>query len=83
MNLCATVATSQKHAIITLLLKKPRLLDPAELKNYRPVSNLSFISKVVESIIIRQLVEYLQLNNLMPPLHPLITLHTVCWRGFI
>jgi len=34
---------SQKHAIITLLLKKPSL-DGAEMKNFRPVSNLTFIS---------------------------------------
>jgi hypothetical protein len=34
---------SQKHAIITPLLKKTSL-DPDELKNYRPVANLTFIS---------------------------------------
>jgi hypothetical protein len=36
---------SQKHAIITPLFKKTSL-DPDELKNYLPVSNLTFISKV-------------------------------------
>ena len=30
------LAVSQKHAIVTPLLKKTRL-DPTELKNYRPV----------------------------------------------
>jgi hypothetical protein len=58
---------SQKHAIITPLLKKASC-DPAELKNYRPVSNLTFISKVVERIVAQQLVNYLQINQMMPPL---------------
>jgi len=34
--------TSQKHAIVTPLLKKPGL-DTADMGNYRPVSNLSFM----------------------------------------
>src|SRR5208282_5763119 len=59
--------TSQKHAIVTPLLKKPSL-DKSELKNYRPVSNLTFISKIVERIVIKQLVNFLQMNNLMPPM---------------
>ena len=56
---------SQRHAIITPLLKKSSL-DPAELKNYRPVSNLTFMSKIVEKLVSGQLVGYLQSNNLMP-----------------
>ena len=58
---------SQRHAIVTPLLKKPSL-DPAELKNYRPVSNLSFVSKIVEKLVSDQLVSHLQSNNLMPRL---------------
>ena len=33
---------SQKHAVVTPLLKKPGL-DAADMSNYRPVSNLSLI----------------------------------------
>jgi hypothetical protein len=58
---------SQKHVIITQLLNKASC-DPAELKNYRPESNLTFISKVVGRIVAQQLVNYLQLNQMMPPL---------------
>ena len=58
---------SQKHAVVTPLLKKPSM-DPAELRNYRPVSNLSFVSKVVERLVSEQLVSYLQSNDLMPRL---------------
>ena len=56
---------SQKYAIVSPLLKKP-FLDPAELRNYRPVSNLTFTSKVIERIVASQLTRYLQSNDLMP-----------------
>ena len=59
--------TSQKTAIITPLLKKPSL-DAGDLKSFRPVSNLTFMSKVVERIVAGQLVQYLQSNGLMPRL---------------
>ena len=56
----------QRHAIITPLLKKSSF-DAAELKNYQPVSNLTFVSKVTERMVSEQLFEYLylQANNLM------------------
>ena len=38
------------------------------MKNYRPVSNLALISKVVERIIAQKLVSYLQEYNLLPRL---------------
>ena len=43
-------------------------LDPGELKNYRPVSNLTFVSKIVEKLVAEQLIEFLQSNGLMPRL---------------
>jgi len=58
---------SQKIAIITPLLKKPSL-DTSELKNYRPVSNLSFMSKVIEKVVAAHLTKYLQENDLLPRL---------------
>ena len=56
---------SQKVANIIPHLKK-RGLDEMEEKNYRPVSNLSFISKLLERIIVSQLNEFLDSNNLLP-----------------
>src|SRR5664279_4624325 len=56
---------SQKHAIVTPLLKKPGL-DTADMNSYRPVSNLSFMSKLVERVVANQLNEYLSANNLLP-----------------
>jgi len=58
---------SQRHAIVTPLIKKTSL-NPGECKNYRPVSNLTFMSKVVERLVSSQLVDYLQSNDLMPKL---------------
>jgi len=40
---------SQRHAIVTPPLKKAGL-DSADMANFRPVSNLSFMSKVVERL---------------------------------
>jgi len=55
---------AQKHAIITPVLKKSSL-DLGDMKNYRPVSNLMFVSKVVERIVAEKLVSYLKENDLL------------------
>ena len=49
---------SQKEAIAIPALKKSGL-DTDDMKNYRPISNLSFMSKVVEKLIFEQLSVYL------------------------
>jgi hypothetical protein len=54
---------SCKTAIVTPLLKKPNL-DCDVFKNYRPVSNLSFISKSIERLVSIQLIAHLTANNL-------------------
>ena len=60
----STVPSSFKQAIVTPLLKKPNL-DPALLANYRPVSNLPFISKILEKSVLNQLNEHLSSNRLL------------------
>jgi len=55
---------AQKHAIITPVLKKSSL-DHGDLKNYRPVSNLTFVSQIVERIVAEKLVSYLKENDLL------------------
>ena len=52
-----------KHANITPLLKKKNL-DKEILKNYRPVSNLPFLSKVIEKIVAAHLRTHLEVNKL-------------------
>ena len=54
-----------KCAVVKPLLKKPTL-DQNVLKNYRPVSNLSFLSKIVEKIVLNQLFTYLNTHSLLP-----------------
>jgi hypothetical protein len=58
-----TVPSNMKVANITPLPKKDGL-DQEVLKNYRPVSNLSFASKVLEKIVAKRLDEHLTKNSL-------------------
>ena len=55
-----------KNAVVKPLLKKPSL-DCNVLKNYRPVSNLVFLSKVLEKVVLKQLLAYLNAHSLLPP----------------
>ena len=52
-----------KLAVVSPILKKPGL-DCNEMKNFRPVSNLSFISKTLERVAVSQLQQYMMENNL-------------------
>ena len=55
--------SSQKSSIITPFLKKASL-DPESLKNYRPVSNLTFVSKLLERMVAKQLHDHLSQHQL-------------------
>ena len=48
----STMPAVMKHAVVTPLLKKSDL-DPEILSNYRSISNLSFISKLLEKYVTR------------------------------
>ena len=48
--------------IIPLL--KDESSDPNVLKNYRPVSNLTFIGKLIERVVLKRLEDHLSRNNL-------------------
>ena len=52
-----------KRAIISSLLKS-HILDPDTLANYKPISHLSFLSKVLEKVVAGQLNEHLAINNI-------------------
>ena len=60
------VPTQMKQALVRPTLKKPSL-DPSEAQSYRPVSNLSFISKILEKVVCTQLTKYLDANQLHHP----------------
>jgi len=62
----ATLPASFKEAIVTPILKKTSL-DKEHLKNYRPVSNLNFISKVIEKVVAKRIQTHLGENNITIP----------------
>ena len=67
VNLCFTSGvfpTPCKSSIIFLLIKKQGP-DPEILKNYRPVANLSFISKIIEKAIATQIHDHLINNDIV------------------
>ena len=61
------VPASLKAAVVTPMLKKEGL-DPEILSNYRPVSNLFFVSKLTERVVTDQLTVHLEVNGLQDPM---------------
>ena len=59
------VCDSLKEAILRPLLKSPKLdlLFP----NFRPVSNLAYLSKLTEWFVSKQLMRYVELTDMMEP----------------
>ena len=53
-----------KTSVITPLLKKEGLSP--DYKNYRPINNLPFLSKITEKIVVAQLNEYLNEHDMLP-----------------
>ena len=67
VNLCLTTGDfpiSCKSSIVIPLIKKPGL-DREMLKKYRPVSNLSFLSKVIEKVISIRILGHIVDNNIV------------------
>ncbi len=60
--LSGTFPNSLKTAVVKPLLKK-RNLDNTMLSNYRPISNLPFIGKIIEKVVFNQLNNYLTSNG--------------------
>ena len=58
-----TVPIAFKKAVVKPLIKKPNL-DPEVLGNYRPVSNLPYLSKILERAVADQLQAHLDTNGL-------------------
>ena len=67
VNLCLTMGNfpiSCKSSIVIPLIKKPGL-DREMLTKFRPVSNLSFLSKVIEKIISISILGHILDNNIV------------------
>ena len=54
-----------KATIVHPRLKKTNL-DPEDMNSYRPISNLTFLSKTVERVVAIRFVEHAELHGLMP-----------------
>jgi len=61
-------------AYITPLQKKPEL-DPDDVCSYHPISNLSVLSKLLERLVARKLLDYLNAASLMPDLQSAYRAH--------
>uniref|UniRef100_A0A3B5PWL6 Reverse transcriptase domain-containing protein n=3 Tax=Xiphophorus maculatus TaxID=8083 RepID=A0A3B5PWL6_XIPMA len=57
------VPSTLKHAVVKPLLKKSNL-DPSDLANFRPISKLPFLSKILEKLVFIQLEMFLKDNNI-------------------
>ena len=55
-----------KVAQVSPVIKKPTL-DPNQPSSFRPISNLSVISKLLERLVLKRVLTYLEANALLPP----------------
>ena len=68
-----SLTTREFPFLLKLSHVHPRLkkdnLDKEILKNYRPVANIPFLSKVIEKVVATQTHNYVEAYNLMPTMH--------------
>ena len=55
---------SRRRAFVVPILKKDGL-EAGDVKNYRPISNLTFISKLIERLVYSQLFNFLEQHRLL------------------
>lgn len=55
-----SVPSCLKHAVVSPVLKKPSLAA-TELTNFRPISKLPFLSKMIEKVVFSQIVSFFYL----------------------
>ena len=71
------MSSSMKNAVLSPLLKKPSL-DFEIFSNFRPVSNLKLLSKVIEKVAAMRLTNYLCDNDLNESLQSAYKKHHSC-----
>jgi hypothetical protein len=70
-----------KHAVVRPMLKK--VGQELVLSNYRPVSNLPFLSKLIEKTALSRLNEHVNANNLLPKNQSAYRRHHLCETALI
>ena len=78
----STVPAAMKHATITPLLKKPGL-DVDNMSSYRPISKLSFDSKVLEKHIAIQIQHHMETHNLFDTFQSAYRPHHSCETAIV
>ena len=73
--------TSWKEALVKPLVKK-RILGTT-ITNYRPVSNLQFISKIVEKVTLDQFTQHCNRNSLLPNYQSAYRQHHSCETSLV
>ena len=80
------VPSSFKSGYVMPLLKKADL-NAADVKSYRPITNLFVLSKLLERLVAQQLTEYLTENGLHPNYNrrtvPTIRPRLLCSRSWV
>ena len=61
----STFVISEKKSLINPTIKRLGL-DQDNIANYRPVSNLTFLSKIIERAMLDQVISVLKANNIIP-----------------
>ena len=56
---------SHKHAIVRPRIKKPSL-DVLDIKSFRPISNISFLSKLTERLVVNRFNKHTDIYHLLP-----------------
>ena len=65
-----------EESCITFLITRHKVdLDAADVKSYRPITNLTVLSKLLERLVAQQLTEYLTENGLLPELQSAYRAH--------
>src|SRR6218665_2039973 len=67
-----TVSSKSPFHSSTIPVLKRDGLDATDPSNYRPIANVTFLSKIIERVAASQLIAYLEINKLLP----------VCQSGF-
>src|SRR6218665_1856161 len=62
----ASLPDSQKRSILLPVIKQDGL-DQSDPANYSPITNVTFLSKILEWIVANQLISYLDANEMFPP----------------
>ena len=69
MSLLTGYAPQSFNAVMVKPLPNKPTFDPEVLANYRPKSNLHFLSKILEKVVANQLCNFLHNNSLFEDFH--------------